>query len=155
MTERVGRLLGIDLGERRIGLAVGDPATGTTRPVGILRRGRIEQDAERIVRIAGEHGATELVVGLPLHLDGREGPQAATTRGWADAIRARTGLPVAYRDERFTSEVAEALLGRTRRGSSGGPPSPAARSARRAAVDSRAAAAIVQSELDARTEVRG
>ena len=144
------RLLGIDLGERRIGLAVADTSVLSARPIGTLRRGRIEEDAERLTRIVAEHRAGELVVGLPLNLDGTEGRQAEVTRSWAEEIAARVGLPLAFRDERLTSEAAESLLGRPRRGRAGGAPSPAARSARRAAVDSQAAVLILQAELDVR-----
>ena len=147
------RILGIDLGARRIGLAVADAEGGGPRPAGMLRRGSIEEDAERVARIAREQGATELVVGLPLNLDGSHGPQADATRAWGERIAEHTRLPVRYRDERLTSETAEAVLGRARRGRSGGPPSAAARATRRAAVDSRAAALILQAELDARAGV--
>ena len=104
-------------------------------------------------RLADEHGASGLVVGLPLNADGSEGPQAALTRDWATAIEPDLGLPVTFRDERWTSIAAEAALGRPRRGRSGGPPSPAARNRRRADIDREAARRIVQAELDARAGV--
>ncbi len=147
------RLLGIDLGERRIGLAIADPLAGSLRPAGVVRRGTLDEDAERLARIATEQGAVELIVGLPLNLDGTEGRQARATRDWGEAIAERTQLPVRYRDERLTSETAEVELGRVRRGRSGGAPSAARLSARRASVDARAAALILQAELDARSRI--
>ena len=144
------RLLGIDLGERRIGLAVGDVTNAASRPLTTIRRGTLEADAERIARVVAEQGIGELVVGLPRNMDGSEGPQALATRAWADALSARLELPVVWRDERLTSETAELEMGRVRRGRSGGPPSTAARTRRRAAVDREAARLIVEAELRAR-----
>ncbi len=147
-------LLGLDVGERRIGVAVGDPASGRVRALATIRRGDPEHDAATLRRIAEEHGAAELVVGLPLSLDGSEGPQAAATRRWADEVGPFLRLPVSWRDERGTSVDAEARLGRMGRGRSGGPPSPAARNAYRARIDREAAIAILQAELDARAAVQ-
>jgi putative holliday junction resolvase len=146
----VTRLLGVDLGRSRVGLAVGDSLTGSIQPLPTIRRGDDDRDSDVIGRLVVEQGVSELVVGLPRNMDGSEGPQAAETRAWGDAIAARLSIGVCYRDERLTSERAEVRLGRPRRGRSGGPPSAAARAAYRAAVDREAAAAIVQAELDAR-----
>ena len=88
-------------------------------------------------------------VGLPLHADGSEGEQARRTREWAAAVEPIIGLPLRFRDERLTSQAAEARLGRAPRGRSGGPPSATQRRARRARLDREAAALIVQAELDA------
>jgi len=151
----VSVLLGIDLGDRRIGIASGDTSSGAVKPLLTLRRGTPSQDAVAIGRICAECGAETLIVGLPLHMDGSESEQCARTREWVEAIAPEVGLPVAFRDERLTSAGAEARMGRAPRGRSGGPPSAAARNAWRARIDREAAAAIVQSEIDARatTEV--
>ena len=149
----MSRLLGIDLGERRIGLAVGDEATGIARGLGTIARGSLDRDATTIGRLASEHGAAGLVIGLPLRLDGAEGPQAAATRAWGTALGARLGLAVFWRDERLTSVAAEEELGRPPRGRSGGPPSRAALGRRRAAIDREAARLILQAELDDRARV--
>jgi putative Holliday junction resolvase len=141
----------VDLGERRIGVAVGDAVTGEVRPLATLRRLDSAADAIALRRLADEQGATELVVGLPLLADGSEGTQAGITRAWATEVQPRLGLPVAWRDERHTSQNAESKLGPARRGRSGGPPSPSARRSYRARVDREAAASIVQAELDARS----
>jgi putative Holliday junction resolvase len=142
-------ILGIDLGERRIGIATGDRATGRVAPLTTLRRATPERDARSLRRLIEERHITDVVVGLPLHLDGREGEQARRTREWVSLVGPSLERPVTLRDERLTSEVAESRLGAPRRGRSGGPPSPHARAARRARVDQQAAAAIVQAELDA------
>jgi len=143
-------LLGIDLGERRIGVATGDTATGAVRPILTLRRGTIEQDARAISRICAERRADLVVVGLPLTLDGGDSEQTARTRAWATDVAPLLDRPVVLRDERLTSASAEARLGRPPRGRAGGPPSARSRDAWRARVDREAAAGIVQRELDAR-----
>jgi putative Holliday junction resolvase len=149
------RLLGLDVGERRIGVALGDTATGEVRPLATLRRFESDADAVALRRLADEQGATEVVVGLPLRADGSEGTQAAITRAWAADVQPMLRLPVSWRDERHTSQNAEARLGSARRGRSGGPPSAAVMRAYRARVDREAAASIVQAELDARTAAAG
>ena len=108
----MSRLLGVDLGERRIGLAVGDPAVGLARPLATIRRSRdAAADAERLRHIVVEQGVSELVVGLPLDMSGEEGGQALRTRAWVDAVALILGLPVSLRDERLSSETAERRLG--------------------------------------------
>jgi putative Holliday junction resolvase len=154
----VSRLLGVDLGERRIGLAVGDTIVGLARPLVTIRRGRTpDVDAEALARHLDEQAADELVVGLPLEASGAEGTMSTSTRTWATAVAERLGRPVTLRDERLTSHLAEQRLGSMGRGRSGGPPSKTQRDAYRARVDREAAAIILQDELDARaskTEVR-
>jgi putative Holliday junction resolvase len=146
----VSRLLAIDLGERRIGLAIADTETGSVRPLTTIRRADAARDAATLARLAREQGTAELVVGLPLNADGSEGDQARRTRDWAASVAAVIGLPLVWRDERLTSERAETLAGRPSRGRAGGPPSAAARAAYRARIDRLAAAGIAQAELDAR-----
>ena len=143
----VSRLLGVDLGARRIGLAVGDSTTGSSWPLAMIRRETPDADAERIARLLREQSADEIVVGLPLNMDGTEGAQARETREWADQLAVRLAVPLRWRDERLTSVAAESSLGRPRRGRSGGPPSPAAREQRRASLDRQAARLIVEAEL--------
>lgn len=146
----VSVLLGIDLGDRRIGVARGDSATGGVTPLLTLRRGTPLQDAAAIARICEEQDVEALVVGLPLHLDGSEGEQALRTRRWVAAVHPLLRVPMTFRDERLTSHAAETRLGRAPRGRAGGPPSSTARRTRRARIDREAAAFIVQAELDAR-----
>lgn len=152
----VSRILGVDLGSRRIGLAVADPGVGIARPLATIRRARTPQaDADTIGRVCLEQGIGELVVGLPIEASGTEGQMAAGARAWATDIAARLGLPVTLRDERLSSFEAEQRMGRMPRGRSGGAPSRAQRDAYRARIDREAASVILQDELDARREPGG
>ena len=148
------RILGADLGERRIGLAVADRDGGRAVALVTLRRLTPEGEAAAIARIAAEQGADELVVGLPLHASGEAGTQADITRAWVAALEPVVGLTITLRDERFTSHLAEQRLGPMKRGRSGGPPSKTQRDAYRGRVDREAAAIILQDELDARAANR-
>jgi putative Holliday junction resolvase len=149
-------LLGIDLGDVRIGIASADTASGSVKPLLTLRRGTPQQDAEAIRRICDERRAEAIVVGLPLHMDGSESDQSQHTRAWVDAVAPAVDRPLTLRDERLTSQSAETRMGHAPRGRAGGPPSAKARNAWRARIDREAAAAILQSEIDARAamEVR-
>jgi putative Holliday junction resolvase len=147
----VTRLLGIDLGERRIGLAIAETGLEPARPLSTLKRsGALDRDAAALAEMVAAHAIDELVVGLPIDGSGDEGPQAAITREWAAAIAERLVLPLSFRDERLSSHLAERRLGPMKRGRSGGPPSKTQRDAYRARVDREAAAIILQDELDAR-----
>ena len=160
MTEeaaRPGRLLGIDLGERRIGLAVADPDGLAARPFATIARARSldpADDAGPLARIVAEQGVGELVVGLPLEASGAEGPMAEAAATWARAVAEVLGLHVTLRDERLSSHLAESRLGPMPRGRSGGPPSKTQRDRYRERVDREAAAIILQDELDARRSTR-
>lgn len=147
------RLLGIDLGTKRIGLAVGDTASGTVTPLTTISRADVERDARTVGRVRDEQRIDELVVGLPLNMDGTEGGQAAQTREWAELIAGSCNLPLSWRDERLTTESAIQRIGSPARGKSGGPPSAKARRSYRARLDRLAAAAIVQAEIDARRAI--
>ncbi len=148
------QILGVDLGTRRIGLAVADATVAIARPLATLNRGAsLDEDAAAIGRVCVEQGVVELVVGLPLEARGNEGAMAVVAREWAAGLGDRLGLPVSMRDERLTSFTAEQRLGRMPRGRSGGAPSRAQRNAYRARVDRAAAAIILQDELDARRGV--
>lgn len=144
------RLLGVDVGSKRIGLAVGDTDSGAVMPLMTIRHVDAERDARTIATIVREQRIDELVVGLPYSLDGSEGPQALATRDWAATIAQICGLTVTWRDERMTTEYAIERVGGQSRGRSGGPPSAHARRAYRARLDRLAAAAIVQAEIDGR-----
>jgi len=147
----MSRLLGIDLGERRIGLALADDDGAPALPLATIRRSNsVEADAVALGLIVSRHDVDELVVGLPLEASGSEGAQSGLSRRWAVAIGERLGLIVTMHDERLTSHLAEMRLGSMKRGRSGGPPSKTQRDAHRARVDREAAAIILQDELDAR-----
>jgi putative Holliday junction resolvase len=147
----VTRLLGVDLGARRIGLAIADAGVGIARPLQTVNRGAsLDADAEILAAICREQAVVELVVGLPVEARGTEGEMASAAREWAAAIGERLALPVTMRDERLSSFEAERRLGRMPRGRAGGPPSRTQRNAFRAKVDREAASVILQDELDAR-----
>jgi putative Holliday junction resolvase len=145
------RILGIDLGSKRIGLAVADAGIGIARPLSTVNRGAaLDDDVATLERVCREQDVAELVVGLPVEAAGAEGPMAEGARAWASAIGERLALPVTLRDERLSSFAAEQRLGRMPRGRSGGPPSRTQRNAYRARIDREAASVILQDELDAR-----
>ena len=145
------RLLGVDLGERRIGLALAERDGSAARPLATIRRAsNRETDVTALRTIVKRYDVDELVVGLPLEAAGGEGPQASVTRTWATAVAERLELPLVLRDERLSSYLAETRLGPMKRGRSGGPPSKVQRDAYRARVDREAATIILQDELDAR-----
>ena len=147
----MSRILGVDLGTKRIGLAIAEPDALRARPLATLSRGRsLAADADALGRVAGSNGIGELVVGLPLDMAGGEGPAALAAREWAGAIADATGLPVTLRDERLSSHVAEGRVGPAKRGPSGGPPGPVRRAANRARIDREAACVILEDELTAR-----
>ena len=145
------RLLGIDLGERRIGLAIAEPGAEPARPLATIPRATsLVADAARLAAVVRDQRIDELVVGLPIEASGTEGPMAVAARTWAAAIGASLERPVHLRDERLSSHVAEGRLGSMPRGRAGGPPSKTQRDRYRARVDREAAAIILQDELDAR-----
>ena len=151
---RVTRILGVDLGSKRIGLAVADAGIGIARPLATINRGAtLDDDVETLGRVCREQDVAELVIGLPVEAAGGEGTMAAAAREWAAAIGERLALPVTLRDERLSSFEAERRLGRMPRGRSGGPPSRTQRNAYRARIDREAASVILQDELDARRAV--
>jgi putative Holliday junction resolvase len=153
MTEREGRILGVDLGERRIGLAVAESDGFAARPLATVNRASSKapaDDAATLSRFVAEQGIAELVVGLPLEASGAHGPMAEAAVAWASAVADCLGLPLSLRDERLSSHLAETRLGPMPRGRSGGPPSRTQRDRDRERVVREAAAIILQDELDAR-----
>jgi putative pre-16S rRNA nuclease len=150
-----GRILGIDLGDRRIGLAVADADGLAARPLATVNRAMTKaarDDAATLARFVTEQGIGELVVGLPLEASGAHGSMAEAATAWAMALAEQLGLPLTMRDERLSSHLAESRLGPMPRGRSGGPPSRTQRDRYREKVDREAAAIILQDELDARLE---
>lgn len=145
------RLLGVDLGTRRIGLAVAEAGEERARPLTTLgRRRTMVADADALARIAASNGIDEVIVGLPLDMGGTEGAMATAARQWATAVAQQTGLVVRLRDERLSSHVAESRVGAPGRGRAGGPPGPVRRAAHRSRIDREAAAVILEDELEAR-----
>ena len=105
-----GPVLGLDLGARRIGLAVSDEMAQIAFPAGHLERSGLEKDLETLSALASERAVTRIVVGLPKLLDGREGTGALAARRFARALSEKTALPVELQDERLTSVEAERAL---------------------------------------------
>ena len=104
------RLLGVDTGSVRVGLAVSDAERKIASPLATYaRRGR-EQDAAYFRRLVEEEEIGRVVVGLPVHTDGREGRKAAEARAYGALLAQATGLPVVFWDERFTTVEAESAL---------------------------------------------
>lgn len=129
----MGRLIGVDHGERRIGLAVGDEETGMAFPRPAVRAGR--RAPEDIRTLATSEGTTRVVVGLPLNMDGSEGAQAAAARSFGAQLGA-LGLDVAFTDERLTSWDAAERMAQS-----------ATRQSASDAIDSAAAAIILERYL--------
>lgn len=134
------RALGIDLGERRIGVAVSDAEGRVATPITVIERsGSRNRDHQRISELVAEYEAGVVVVGLPLSLDGSTGPAAQAAEQEIGELEAALAVPVLTHDERFTTAIAERALAES--GLSG--------KARRQRVDMVAASVILQSWLDA------
>lgn len=106
-----GRLLGLDYGTRRIGLAISNPEQTIASPLENYTRVNETHDAKHLARVAAEYRVAGLIVGLPLHaLSGDEGEKAKEARAFGTWVAAATKLPVCYHDERYTSAIAEERL---------------------------------------------
>ncbi|MGH7128884.1 MAG: Holliday junction resolvase RuvX, partial [Planctomycetaceae bacterium] len=105
-----GRLLGLDYGTRRMGIAVSDAEQTLAGPLDNYDRRGDEQDARHLRRIVSEYRIAGVVVGLPVHMSGDEGGQARGARAFGRWVVETTGLPVCFWDERFTSALAEEHL---------------------------------------------
>lgn len=137
-----GRLVALDLGEVRIGIAVSDPGQVVASPAETLHvpRGQDAPAVDALVDALARHEAAGVVVGYPVRLDGREGSLAARARRFADTLRARTGLPVVLADERFTTVEAERVL----------VAGDVSRADRREVVDRLAASVLLQGVIEGR-----
>jgi putative Holliday junction resolvase len=107
---RRGRLMGLDFGTRRIGIALCDEDQRIASPLENYSRLRPEADALRLKTLAGEYRAVGLVVGLPLHMGGEEGQKAREARRFGAWAATATALPLVFWDERLTSALAEEYL---------------------------------------------
>jgi putative Holliday junction resolvase len=136
----MARVLGIDLGSRRIGLAVSDGLGLTAQPRATLARHGGMRDMESIAQAARDADADRIVVGLPLDPEGREGPAAARARAFAERLHSTLHLPVELCDESFSTVEAEDVL----------IAADLSRARRKQVVDKLAAAVILQRWLDAR-----
>jgi putative holliday junction resolvase len=133
-----GALLGLDLGTKTIGVAASDPDRRLAAPVETIQRKRFSEDAEHLFRLAAERRAAGFVLGLPINMDGSEGPRAQATRAFARNLAKLTELPIALWDERLsTAAVERALID-----------ADVSRAKRKAVIDQHAAAYILQGALD-------
>ncbi len=137
MGER-GRILALDLGRKRIGLAISDELGITAQGLETLERTGRREDIELLRRLAVERGVRRFLIGDPLHMSGEASRQGEYTREFARELERKTGIPVVFRDERWTSREAE----RTLRGSG------IANERRKPAIDRLSAVLLLQSYLD-------
>ena len=132
------RALGLDIGSKRIGVALSDPDMKVASPLAVLEAGPLRADLRPLLRLIEEWEIDRVVVGLPLTMAGEEGPQALDVRATAEAFAARLPVPLAYHDERLSSAEANKVMaeaGLTEKD-------------RRGVVDKVAATIILQSWLD-------
>ncbi|MBK8083396.1 MAG: Holliday junction resolvase RuvX [Devosia sp.] len=106
-----GKLLGLDLGTKTIGVAISDGMRYSATPLETIRRSKFTQDAIRIDELIVENRAVGIVLGLPLNMDGSEGPRVQSTRAFARNLAARIAIPIVFWDERLsTSAVTRTLI---------------------------------------------
>ncbi|MBF0253711.1 MAG: Holliday junction resolvase RuvX [Candidatus Omnitrophica bacterium] len=105
-----GRVIAIDLGDKRVGLAISDPLGITAQKLPTLSATDEGSLADRIRALIEERGAVRVVVGLPLNMNGEVGPRAAKVLRWVEHLRSRVSIPVVTRDERLTSRQAQRLM---------------------------------------------
>ncbi len=137
--------MALDVGERRVGIAISDPTGTVARPLQTLVRDSREQDFAALAALVAEHDVGLVVVGRPLSLDGTEGPQARKIARYAEALAAHLSVELVSWDERFTTVTAEEIIRHSR--------SKKERRRARAAgeIDAVAAAVVLQSYLNSRS----
>ena len=134
-----GALFGLDLGEKTIGVAVSDPARTIASPLELIRKGKFTADAARLFGLMEARRAAGLVVGLPVNMDGTEGPRAQSARAFArNLLRLREDMAIAFWDERLSSAAVNRFLIEQ----------DMTRARRAEVVDKTAAAWILQGALD-------
>jgi len=138
------RLIGLDLGSKTIGIAVSDPRLSVSSARTTIRRSKFAKDANVLVKLAKEEEAAAFVLGLPLNMDGSEGPRVQSTRAFARNLSQITNIPVLYWDERLTTVAAERSMLEA----------DLSRRKRAAKVDQVAASLILQGFLDRLSVIR-
>jgi len=131
------RVMALDIGERRIGVAVSDPSGTLARPHAVIQRRSKVMDFAAVARLVAELEVERVVVGLPLSLNGEIGPQARRVTRYAQALAQALEVPVELYDERYSTVTADALLAESGR-------------KRRVPIDAAAAAVILQDYLESR-----
>lgn len=135
------RAMGLDVGDKTVGVAVSDLLGITAQGVSTLRRTNLDADLQALARLCEEYEVGRLVVGLPLNMDGTEGPRAALSRRFGEKLQQKTGLEVVFWDERLTTaEVERVLIA-----------GDVSRRKRKAVVDQLAAQVILQGWMDAQS----
>lgn len=135
------RIMGLDLGDKKIGVALSDPLGLTAQGLEVIvRRGSTDNVLKRMKEIAGEYGVEKVVVGLPRNMDGSAGPRAEKARAFGRMLAKELELPVDMWDERLTTAAAERLL----------IGADLSRARRKQVIDKMAAALILQSYLESR-----
>ena len=130
--------MGLDLGTKTIGIALSDMGRQIASPLETIRREKFTNDAKRLLDLATKHGVVALILGLPLNMDGSEGPRVQATRAFVRNLAQKTDLPILYWDERLsTAAVTRTLID-----------ADASRARRAELVDKLAAAYILQGVLD-------
>ena len=104
------RLLGLDVGSKTIGLALSDVSRTIASALSTIERRKFTLDAQQLLAIAAEHGVGALVIGLPINLDGTEGPRAQSTRAFMRSLAPLTAIPLVFWDERLSTQAAERTL---------------------------------------------
>jgi putative Holliday junction resolvase len=133
-----GRILGLDLGTKTIGVALSDGMRYSATPLETIKRTKFTQDAERIIELIAENQVVAILLGLPLNMDGTEGPRVQSTRAFARNLAPKINLPIAFWDERLsTSAVTRMMIEADMR-----------RDRRAEVVDKLAASYILQGALD-------
>jgi len=133
-----GRLLGLDVGSKTIGLALSDMTRAVATPLTTIKRTKFTKDAAELSEVIESHDISALVIGLPLNMDGSEGPRAQSIRAFARNLGSHVSLPVAFWDERLSTAAAERTLLEA----------DASRKRRGEVIDKMAAAIILQGALD-------
>lgn len=135
---QTGKIMGLDLGTKTIGVAISDGMRYSATPLETIKRTKFTQDAERIVELITQNQVVALILGLPLNMDGSEGPRVQSTRAFARNLAPKINLPIAFWDERLsTSAVTRMMIEADLR-----------RDRRAEVVDKLAASYILQGALD-------
>lgn len=132
------RIMGLDVGDRRIGIALSDPMGWTAQGHSVLHRTNLEKDFKYLQDLCQEMEVEKLVVGFPRNMNGTIGPRALQTQEFAEQLKACVNLPVEYWDERLTTKIAERVLIEA----------DVSRRKRRQVIDKMAAMSILQNYLD-------
>jgi len=136
MIEENKRIMGVDYGDSRIGVALSDPLGIMATPLTIVSRIREDKDIFALLDIAADNDVTRIIIGLPISMDGSMGPQAEKVKAFAAELARNTDIPIEFKDERLSTVVAKDLVQKARK------------TDRKTRYDAAAAALILQSYLD-------